>query len=142
MDTTKGPQMDWTPDNGIQNRYKLWKQKFILLFDTVLSEKNEEYRCKMLLCFTGDRGLELNRFHNSWNLSVDEQKQLVNYWTNFETYVTPQANKIMARYKLHCLQQHEQSIDIWITAASELATECGYGEIRDEMLRDHIVFDY
>ena len=91
----------------------------------------------MLLCFAGDRGLEL---YNSWNLSVDKQKKLVNYWTNFETYVTPQANKIMARYKLHCLQQQEQSIDIWIMAASELATECGYGEIRDEMLRDHIVF--
>ena len=91
----------------------------------------------MLLCFAGDRGLEL---YNSWNLHVDKQKQLVNYLTNFETYVTPQANKSMARYKLHCLQQQEQSIDIWITAASELATECGYGEIRDEMLRDHIVF--
>ena len=26
--------------------------------------------------------------------------------------------------------------NIWITTASELATECGYGEIRDEMLRD------
>ena len=30
-------------------------------------------------------------------------------------------------------------IDTWISAASELATECGYGEIRDEMLPDHIV---
>ena len=46
----------------------------------------------------------------------------------------------MDRYKLHCLQQQEQSIDIRITAASGLATECGYGEIRDEMLRDHIMF--
>ena len=46
----------------------------------------------------------------------------------------------MVHYKLHCLQQEEQLIDIWITTASELAIESGYGEIRDEMLRDHIGF--
>ena len=64
----------------------------------------------------------------------------MNFWANFETYVTPHANQIMTRYKLHWFRQQEQSIDIWIMAASDLATECGYGEIRDEMLRDHIVF--
>ena len=84
------------------------------------------------------RGLEL---FNSWTLTAAEQKKLLHYWQNFETYVKPQANQIMARYKLYCLKQNLQSVDIWLTSASELATESGYTvNIRDEMLRDHIVF--
>ena len=136
--STKGPSMDWSPDSNLPNRYKLWKQKCNLIFDTILCEKSEEYKCKMLLCYSGDRGLEL---FNSWTLTAAEQKKLLHYWQNFETYVKPQANQIMARYKLYCLKQNSQSVDIWLTSASELATESGYTiNIRDEMLRDHIVF--
>ena len=136
--STKGPSMDWSPDSNLPNRYKLWKQKCNLIFDTILCEKSEEYKCKMLLCYSGDRGLEL---FNSWTLTTAEQKKLLNYWQNFENYVKPQANQIMARYKLYCLKQNSQSVDIWLTSASELATESGYTvNIRDEMLRDHIVF--
>ena len=47
----------------------------------------------------------------------------------------------MARYKLYCLKQLTQSVDFWITQASELTTEAGFDSaIRDEMLRDNIVF--
>ena len=128
--------MDWTPNNGL-HRYKLWKKKGILLFDTVLSENNEECRSTMLLCDVGDRGLELD---NSWNLIIEQQKRLVNYWTNFKTYVISHANQIIVRYKPYCLQQEEQYIVIWITVSRSLATECYYGEIRDKMLKYHIVF--
>ena len=56
-------------------------------------------------------------------------------------YVKPQASQIMARYKLYCLKQLTKSVDLWITQASELTTEAGFDSaIRDEMLRDHIVF--
>ena len=47
----------------------------------------------------------------------------------------------MARYKLYCLKQLTLCVDLWNAQASELATEAGfYSAIRDEMLRDHIVF--
>ena len=53
----------------------------------------------------------------------------------------PQVNQIMGRYKLYCLKQLTQSVDLWIAQASMLATEAGFDSaIRDEMLRDHIVF--
>ena len=38
METTKGPQMDWAPNNGLPNRYKLSKQICIMLFDTVYTK--------------------------------------------------------------------------------------------------------
>ena len=47
----------------------------------------------------------------------------------------------MASYKLYCLKQLTQSDDLWITQVSELTTDAGFDSaIRDEMLRDHIVF--
>ena len=83
MELTKsGPDLDWTPDNGLPQRYKLWwQQKCNLLFDTVLREKSEEYKCKLLLCYYGDRELEL---FNSWTLTTAQHKILKNYWDNLK----------------------------------------------------------
>ena len=47
----------------------------------------------------------------------------------------------MARYKPYFPKQLTQSVHLWIAQASELATEAGFDSvIRDEMLRNYIVF--
>ena len=43
----------------------------VYYFLRLLCEKTEEYQCKMLLCYSSDRGLEL---FNSWTLSPVEKK--------------------------------------------------------------------
>ena len=61
---------------------KLWEQKCIAyyLLRLICERKNpEEYQCKMLLCYSGDRGLEL---FNSWTLSPVGKKVITNYWKN------------------------------------------------------------
>ena len=69
----KGPVMDWSTDEGLYNRYKIWKQQCELLFTGPLVKLEEVVKCKYLLYWSDQRGLEL---FNSWDLSEDEQKVL------------------------------------------------------------------
>ena len=48
---TKGPVMDWILDNGLPNTYKLWKQKCILLFETLLCERKKTQKNISVKCY-------------------------------------------------------------------------------------------
>ena len=63
---TKGPGMDWNPDNGLPNRYELWKRECTLLFETLLFDEKKQQNNISVQCYSGDRDLEL---FNSWTLS-------------------------------------------------------------------------
>ena len=45
----KGPVMDWSTDEGVYNRYKLWKQHCELLFTGPLVKLDEAIKCKYQL---------------------------------------------------------------------------------------------
>lgn len=49
-----------------------------------MAKIDEEIKCKHLLYWSGEQGIEL---FNSWDLSADEQKKLDNYWERFETKI-------------------------------------------------------
>ena len=60
---------DWTPGPDLTQRLKHFKQKC----DGPLKSRTNEQKCKYLLLWTGDYGLDL---YNTWNLSEEEQKSL------------------------------------------------------------------
>ena len=57
-----------------------------VLFTGPMARMGEETKCKHLLYWSGECGIEL---FNSWDLGTEEQKKLENYWENFESYVKP-----------------------------------------------------
>ncbi len=134
----KGPSMNWSVDEGIYNRYKLWKQQCELLFTGPMERVNEEMQCKLLLYWAGIAGLEL---FNSWGLSADDQKVLRNYWERFEAFVKPQSNELMAAWELHHVKQGNWSLEEFIAKLRTLVNEANYpDEQKDRFLRDFLVF--
>lgn len=89
----KGPSMDWSTDDNLYSRFKMWKQRCELLFTGPMVKIDEEVQCKHLLYWSGEHGMEL---FNSWYLSADDQKKLKNYWERFENYVKPHSNELIA----------------------------------------------
>ena len=67
----KLPKIDWTPGPDLTQRLKRFKQKGELLFDGPLKSRTNEQKCKYLLLWTGDYGLDL---YSTWNLSEEQQK--------------------------------------------------------------------
>ena len=100
--------MDWTADDGLYSRYKIWKQRCQILFTGPMSKVAEDIQCKYLLYWAGERGLDL---FNSWSVNDDEQQLLATYWTGFESFVKPQSNELMAAWELHHTKQESLSLE-------------------------------
>ena len=50
----QGPQMDWTEDAGLHQRFKDWREEVELLIDTVLSHiKNADTKLKFVTLWAG-----------------------------------------------------------------------------------------
>ena len=67
-----------------------------------MAKIDEEIKCKHLLHWSGEQGIEL---FNSWDLSADGPKKLDNYWERFEHFVKPHSNELIAAWELHTLSQ-------------------------------------
>ena len=81
----KSPSIDWSTDENLYSRFKMWQQR--LLFTGPMAKTDEEIKCKHLLYWLGEHGIEL---FNTWD--SDEQKTLGNYWERFENFVKPHSN--------------------------------------------------
>jgi hypothetical protein len=55
----KGPYMDWSTDDNIYGRFKMWKQRCELLLTGTMATMSEEVKGKHLLYWSGERGMEL-----------------------------------------------------------------------------------
>ncbi|KAL6455152.1 hypothetical protein MHYP_G00364050 [Metynnis hypsauchen] len=138
MDSTgiPTPRMDWDSSN-LPDAWRKFRQHVELMFSGPLASKKEEERCSYLLLWVGEKGRDV---FNTWTLTADERKLLTTYYDRFETYVTPKANPIFARYKFHeKIQGNSESFDQFMTELRLLAKDCGYPN-GDEMVRDRIVF--
>ena len=115
----------------------MWKQRCELLFTGPMAKIDEEIKCKHLLYWSVEHGIEL--FY-SWELSADEQKTLDNYWERFKNLVKPQSNELIAAWELHNLQQGTLSLEEFITKLRILVKEANYpAEHNDRFLRDLLV---
>ncbi|KAL6471840.1 hypothetical protein MHYP_G00204900 [Metynnis hypsauchen] len=138
MDSTgiPTPRMDWDSSN-LPDAWRKFRQHVELMFSGPLASKKEEERCSYLLLWVGEKGRDV---FNTWTLTADERKLLTTYYDRFETYVTPKANPIFARYKFHeKIQGNSESFDQFLTELRLLVKDCGYPN-GDEMVRDRIVF--
>lgn len=104
---TEGPSIDWSTDDNLYSRFKMWTQRCELLFTGPMAKIEKEIQCKHLLYWSGEHGMEL---FNSWDLSADEQKKLENHWQKFENYVKPHSNELIAAWELLNLLLNSESL--------------------------------
>ena len=106
--------------------WKRFRQKCELLFDGPLKQRTEEQKCKYLLLWTGDYGLDL--FNTE-------------YWKRFEEHLKLQSNHILNRFYLRSLKQNNRPLDEFLTEARLLIKNSGFpAELHDELMRDSLVF--
>ena len=64
-----GPQMNWSVDDGLYNRFIKWKIRCENILDCELAMLSEARKCKKFIAWSGDLGLDQ---YISWNLSNEE----------------------------------------------------------------------
>ena len=108
-----GPDMDWTVNDGLYNRFLKWKLKCENILECELAILPEARKCKKVLAWSGDFGLDQ---YTSWNLP-NEELSLETIWEKFEEFCKPQANELRARFDLlTSFRQADMSVDEWYNA--------------------------
>ena len=112
-----------------------------VLFLGPLSKATETIKCNYMIYWSGDHGMDLvNKWTTEGKINDDNKNQLATYWKQFEEYIHPQTNQLIAVVELKQLFQGTLSVEDFHTRALRLVTQAGYeGGAKDQVLRDTII---
>ena len=65
----EGPKLDWTIDGALHSRFIRWRIKSENILDCELAILQESAKCKKVIQWSGDAGLDM---YISWNLLTEE----------------------------------------------------------------------
>ena len=92
----KGPQMDWTVNDGLYHRFIKWHLKCENVLGCELAMLPERRQCKKVIAWSGDVVMDQ---YDSWSLS-SEELMLVTIWEKIEEFYKLKSNKVRARFDL------------------------------------------
>ena len=137
----KGPVMDWTNDSGLDEQYRKWKKWVEVLFKGPLNAVLEAIKCNYVIYWSGDHGMDLvDKWTTEGKINDGNKDTLNPYWTQFEEYIHPQTNQLIAVVELKWLFQGSLSLEDFHTKALRLVTQAGYeGDAKDRVLSDTVI---
>ena len=137
----KGPVMDCINDTGLDECYRKWKKQVEVLFKRLLNEVTEAIKCNYVIYWSGDHGMDLvDKWTTEGKISDGNKHTLNTYWKQFEEYIHPQTNQLIAVVELKQLFQGTLTLEDFHTKAMRLVTEAGYeGDPREQVCRDTII---
>ena len=101
-----GPKMDWTLDNGLYQRFKVFKERCTdILFGPLATP--EENQVHYLHFWMGEEGSKLiSQWTAEGKITDDDteatsKKKLGTYWQLFENYAKPRSNSLIAVIELN-----------------------------------------
>ena len=137
----KGPEMDWTNDNGLDECYRKWKKKVEVLFKGPLNSAVDSIKCNYIIYWSGDHGMDLvDKWEGEGKIDDTNRNTLITYWNLFEEYIHPQTNQLIAVVELKHLFQGSMTLEDFHTKALCLVTQAGHeGATKERVLRDTII---
>ena len=117
----KGPEMDWTNDNGLDEHYRKWKKKVEVLFKGPLNSAIDAIKCNYIIYWSGDHGMDLvDKWEGEGKIDDTNRNTLATYWNLFEEYIHPQTNQLIAVVELKQLFQGSMTLEDFHTKALHL----------------------
>ena len=115
-----------------------WKHRFEqFCVASGLAEKSEQRQANMLLyCL----GADVEDILSTTNISTEHQQKYQKVIEKFDKLFAVRRNVIFERAHFNRrTQQQGDSVEDYITVLHQLADICKYGDIKQEMVRDHLV---
>ena len=108
-----------------------------LYLDVAMSEKTEKEKCKAFLYVIGKEGREI---FNTFVFAEEQKDKLEPLLEKFESYCIPKKNVTMERHKFNTRTQGStELIDQFVTDLKNIARDCEFGDIKNDLIRDRIV---
>ena len=141
-----GPKMDWTLDNGLYQRFKVFKERCIDILSGSLHTTPEENQVHYLHYWTGE---ECSKLISHWTAEgkitddgteATSKKKLTTYWQLFEDYTKPRFKSLIAVVELKRLFQDSMTLEQFVTKATLLVDEARYpAGHKDRMVCDTLI---
>ncbi len=127
-------------DGNVDENWRSFKQHFLLYLTAIGASSNSgERNVALLLTVAGPQAIEV---FNTFTLVDDEDKDdLDTVLELFDDYCTPRKNEVYERYVFHsCVHKQGESFGAFLTDLKTKAQTCNFGQLKDSMIRDQVVF--
>ena len=154
-----GPKFDWTRDNQMFERYRIWKRKVEFIFCSALSDATPKQLVSYLKYWMGDQGIPLiEKWESTGKLDYSNAEEnpateggrrrilssgyrLQTYWDLLDEEFKPKGNKLLSIIELWTRsKQGDKALNQWLTHVYNLVNICKYPEDSiDRIIRDVLI---
>ena len=154
-----GPKLNWTRDNQMYERYKIWKKKVEFIFCSALADSTPKQLVSYLKYWMGDQGIPLiEKWESTGKLDYSNAEEtpateggrrrilssgfkVQTYWDLLDEEFKPKGNKLLSIIELWtCSKQGDKPLNQWLTQVYNLVNICKYPEdSTDRIIRDVLI---
>ena len=154
-----GPKLDWTRDNQMYERYRIWRKKVEFIFCSALADSTPKQLVSYLKYWRGDQGIPLiEKWESTGKLDYSNSREtpateggrrkalssgykLQTYWDLLDEEFKPKGNKLLSIIELWTRsKQGDKPLNQWLTQIYNLVNICKYPEdSTDRIIRDVLI---
>ena len=154
-----GPKLDWTRDNQMYERYRIWRKKVEFIFCSALADSTPKQLVSYLKYLMGDQGIPLiEKWESTGKLDYSNAKEtpateggrrrtlssgykVQTYWDLLDEEFKPKGNKLLSIIELWTRnKQGDKPLNQWLTQIYNLVNICKYPEdSTDRIIRDVLI---
>ena len=154
-----GPKLDWTRDNQMYERYRIWRKKVEFIFCSALADSTPKQLVSYLKYWMGDQGIPLiEKWESTGKLDYSNSKEtpateggrrrtlssgykVQTYWDLLDEEFKPKGNKLLSIIELWTRsKQGDKPLNQWLTQVYNLVNICKYPEdSTDRIIRDVLI---
>ena len=154
-----GPKLDWTRDNQMYERYRIWRKKVEFIFCSALADSTPKQLVSYLKYWMGNQGIPLiEKWESTGKLDYSNSREtpateggrrkalssgykLQTYWDLLDEEFKPKGNKLLSIIELWTRsKQGDKPLNQWLTQIYNLVNICKYPEnSTDRIIRDVLI---
>ena len=154
-----GPKLNWTRDNQMYERYRVWKKKVEFIFCSALADSTPKQLVSYLKYWMGDQGIPLiEKWESTGKLDYSNAEEtpateggrrrilssgykVQTYWDLLDEEFKPKGNKLLSIIELWTRsKQGDKPLNQWLTHVYNLVNICKYPEdSTDRIIRDVLI---
>ena len=154
-----GPKLDWTRDNQMYERYRIWRKKVEFIFCSALADSTPKQLVSYLKYWMGDQGIPLiEKWESTGKLDYSNAEEtpateggrrrilssgykVQTYWDLLDEEFKPKGNKLLSIIELWTRsKQGDKPLNQWLTQIYNLVNICKYPEdSTDRIIRDVLI---
>ena len=136
MENFRSPNPMEFEGGNLADKWKKWKQKFLIFMDAAIKDgETEKRKLAILLNLIGEKGQQI---FNTFKV-VREEAKLADVLKLYGDYCEPKKNLVFERFQFYSVKQSpSQSMENFVTEVKTRAASCEFKE-EDNMVRDRLV---